>query len=242
MKIRHLTVGVCALCGIVFSASAELPAGYTQVASVKTDGAQFVNLNYTWQANSSATNEITPSVTVDADTDFENFLSGVAADVCSLKIFEDETLVCDFVPGVENTSGDFGLYDRERGMFCPLVRPAEGASVALVDDHETLNGPYVYAGQVLKHNHRYFVTEDTKIDASAMPGVSAVRVPVGAAVVIDIAKGVTLEVKGGPGYGRIPGGAGIEVPRGAKLVVTGDGTLTAIGGAAALAAAAACWR
>ena len=114
MKLKNLIAGACALCGIVFSASAELPAGYTQVASVKTDGAQFVNLNYTWQANSSATNEITPSVTVDVDTNFSNFLSGVAADVCSLKIFEDETLVCDFVPGVENTSGDFGLYDRER--------------------------------------------------------------------------------------------------------------------------------
>ena len=196
-------------------AAADLPAGYTKVASVKTDGAQFVNLNYTWKANSSATNEITPSVTVDADTNLGNFLSGVAADVRLLKIFEGGTLVCDFVPGVENTSGDFGLYDRERGMFCRLARPAEAASVALVDDYETLNGLYVYAGQVLKHNHRYHVTEDTTISAAAMPGVSAVRVPVGAAVVIDIAAGVTLTVIGGPGYGRIPGGAGIEVPRGA---------------------------
>ena len=161
MKLKNLIAGVCALCGLVFSASAELPAGYTQVASVKTDGAQYVNLNYEWQVNSWATNEITPKVTVNAGTDFSMFLSGVAADVCLLKIFEGETLVCDFVPSVENTSGDFGLYDRERGMFCPLVRPAEGASVALVDDHETLNGPYVYAGQVLKHNHRYFVTENT---------------------------------------------------------------------------------
>ena len=80
MKLKNLIVGVCTLCGFVISAAAELPAGYTQVASVQTDGAQFVNLNYTWKANSSATNEITPSVTVDADTNFGSFLSGVAAE------------------------------------------------------------------------------------------------------------------------------------------------------------------
>ena len=55
MKLKNLIAGACALCGFAVSA-AELPAGYTQVASVQTDGAQFVNLNYTWQANSSATN------------------------------------------------------------------------------------------------------------------------------------------------------------------------------------------
>ena len=43
----------------------------------------------------------------------------------------------------------------------------------------------------------------------------------------------SLTVTGGPGYGRLPGGCGIEVPRGAKLVLTGEGTLIATGGAAA---------
>ena len=52
MKLKNLIVGVCTLCGFVISAAAELPAGYTQVASV----------------------------TVDADTNFGSFLSGVAAE------------------------------------------------------------------------------------------------------------------------------------------------------------------
>ena len=43
MKLRNLIAGVCALCGFAVFA-AELSAGYTQVASVKTDGAQYVNL------------------------------------------------------------------------------------------------------------------------------------------------------------------------------------------------------
>ena len=139
----------------------------------------------------------------------------------SFKIYESETLKRDFVPCVRVRDGNDGLYDRVQGEFRPMARADDKADVELVEDRETLNGPYAAAGQVLKHNHRYFVTEDTAIDASAMPGVSAVRVPVGAAVIIDIAAGKTLTLTGGPGYGRIPGGAGIEVPRGSKLVVTG---------------------
>ena len=139
----------------------------------------------------------------------------------SFKIYEGETLKRDFVPCVRVRDGNDGLYDRVQGEFRPMVRAADKTDVELVEDRETLNGPYAAAGQVLKHNHRYFVTEDTTIDASAMPGVSAVRVPIGAAVIIDIAAGKTLTLTGGPGYGRIPGGAGIEVPRGSKLVVKG---------------------
>ena len=135
---------------------------------------------------------------------------------------------------VKVSSGEFGLYDGRQKAFFPLIYPPDEQSCKVVPD-DTLDKVYVDPGQVLKHNHRYLVTEDRSVDASAMPGVSALRVPRGAAVIIDIAEGKTLTVKGGPGYGRLPGGAGIEVPNGAKLVVTGSAgsRLVVSGGAAA---------
>lgn len=144
-------------------------------------------------------------------------------------------------PCIEISSGNFGLYDVEKKVgesedaFFPLVRPVDEMSQIVVDDPETLNSVYIDPGQVLKHNHRYHVTEDRSVDATSMSGVSALRVPRGAAVIIDIAEGKTLTVKGGPGFGRLPGGAGIEVPNGAKLVVTGGkgSKLVVQGGAAA---------
>lgn len=144
-------------------------------------------------------------------------------------------------PCIEISSGNFGLYDVEKKVgesedaFFPLVRPVDEMSQIVVEDPETLNSVYIDPGQVLKHNHRYHVTEDRSVDATSMPGVSALRVPRGAAVIIDIAEGKTLTVKGGPGFGRLPGGAGIEVPNGAKLVVTGGkgSKLVVQGGAAA---------
>ena len=89
-------------------------------------------------------------------------------------------------------------------------------------------------GTVLLHNHHYTVkgTEPT-IDATPFAGMSALRVPAGASVLLEIPEGTTLTLIGGPGFGRIPGGAGIEVPFGSKLVICGGGTLNAIGGAAA---------
>ena len=91
--------------------------------------------------------------------------------------------------------------------------------------------PGTLPGMVLQHNVRYCVGETFRIDASGLPGMSALRVPPGAAVVLDIAKDATLTVVGGPGIGRLPAGAGIEVPVGSKLVVCGAGRLEATGGA-----------
>ena len=71
------------------------------------------------------------------------------------------------------------------------------------------------------------------LDASSMPGTSALKVPVGASVIIEIKRNFTLALIGGPGYGRLPGGAGLEVPFGAKCVITGEGKLVATGGDAA---------
>ncbi|MBQ0031898.1 MAG: hypothetical protein KBT68_03750, partial [bacterium] len=91
--------------------------------------------------------------------------------------------------------------------------------------------PGTLPGMVLEHNVRYCVDETFRVDASGLPGMSALRVAPGAAVVLDIAKDVTLTVVGGPGIGRLPAGAGIEVPVGSKLVVCGAGRLEATGGA-----------
>ena len=104
----------------------------------------------------------------------------------------------------------------------------------LVEDH-AIDGGIRPPGLVLQHNHRYVVSENTTVLALTYPGLSALRVPFGCAAVIDIADGVTLKVVGGPGYGRVPGGAGIEVPLGAKLVVRGGtkSKLVAVGGNAA---------
>ena len=67
-----------------------------------------------------------------------------------------------------------------------------------------------------------------------MAGQSALKVPAGASVwILLMNKSVTLTVKGGHGTGQVPGGAGIEVPNGAKLVICGEGTLDATGGNAA---------
>ena len=211
-------------------AAGELPEGYTSLSSIRSDGAQFIDLQFRWEWRTRAECDSTPAITLGDDSILSKFLDGITAEVRSLKFYDvHEDCVCDMVPCVENASGDFGLYDRARKSFHPLVRPAEEPSIGIVEDHETLNGFTVAPGQVLKHNHRYHVTEDTTIDAAAMPGLSAIRVPVGAAAIVDISPGVTLTLRGGPGYGRIPGGAGIEVPRGSKLVVTGGGTLDVTG-------------
>ena len=51
-------------------------------------------------------------------------------------------------------------------------------------------------------------------------------------VVIDIPQGSSLTVKGGDGSGKTGGGAGIYLPSGMTLYITGKGTLTATGGKA----------
>lgn len=43
-------------------------------------------------------------------------------------------------------------------------------------------------GTVLQNNHHYTVTANVTIDATAYPGMSALRVPVGASVILEIAR------------------------------------------------------
>ncbi len=78
-----------------------------------------------------------------------------------------------------------------------------GTAQSVVEDTTTLrNG--TAPGVVLKHNHHYKISQDVTIDASDSPGLSAVRVPVGSAVIIEVAENRTLTVFGGPGQGQIP--------------------------------------
>ena len=140
------------------------------------------------------------------------------------------------MPCEETASGKTGLYDFVRNRFHPLMT---GTNLKIEVDTAMFNPPSggdeIPAGQVLRHNVRYIVPAGhlVKVDASGMPGVSALRVPFGGLAIIEIEKDATLIATGGPGYDRLPGGAGIEVPFGAKLLVTGEGTLLAYGGKAA---------
>ncbi len=82
----------------------------------------------------------------------------------------------------------------------------------------------------------YTMSEDVTINAAA--GVSALTVKSagageGSIVVIDIQGGHTLTVKGGDATGKTGAGAGILLPEGMTLFVTGKGKLNATGGNAA---------
>ena len=88
-------------------------------------------------------------------------------------------------------------------------------------------------GTPLKNNTIYTVRGHAFISAKANAGMSALKVPVGTQAVIEIPKDCSLTVIGGDAEGMIGAGAGIEVPAGAKLIICGEGQLTAVGGSAA---------
>lgn len=88
-------------------------------------------------------------------------------------------------------------------------------------------------GYVLQNNHHYTVVGHVVINAKSNPGQSALRLAPGTGAIIDIPAGTSLTVIGGDGEGQVGAGAGIEVPPFSKLIVSGGGTLTAIGGNAA---------
>ena len=104
---------------------------------------------------------------------------------------------------------------------------AQGAmgTSALTGSTRELNGGTIYT-----------MSEDVTINAAA--GVSALTVKSagageGSIVVIDIQGGHTLTVKGGDATGKTGAGAGILLPEGMTLFVTGKGKLNATGGNAA---------
>ena len=96
---------------------------------------------------------------------------------------------------------------------------------ALTSSTRELNGGTIYT-----------MSEDVTINAAA--GASALTVKSagageGSIVVIDIQGGHTLTVKGGDATGKTGAGAGILLPEGMTLFVTGKGKLNATGGNAA---------
>ena len=113
---------------------------------------------------------------------------------------------------------------------------ALGAVVAFaIEDDETfkLIDNSTEPGYVLQNNHHYTVVGHVVINAKSNPGQSALRLAPGTGAIIDIPAGTSLTVIGGDGEGQVGAGAGIEVPPFSKLIVSGKGTLTAIGGNAA---------
>ena len=122
----------------------------------------------------------------------------------------------------------FQLFNLSTLAFTALCAAnASGAmgTSALTGSTRELNGGTIYT-----------MSEDVTINAAA--GVSALTVKSagageGSIVVIDIQGGHTLTVKGGDATGKTGAGAGILLPEGMTLFVTGKGKLNATGGNAA---------
>ena len=69
-----------------------------------------------------------------------------------------------------------------------------------------------------------------RVDITGKNGQSALTVKSKTVAYINLVNNAKLYVTGGAGDGMTPGGAGIQVEEGAKLYITGDGEVTAIGG------------
>ena len=85
------------------------------------------------------------------------------------------------------------------------------------------------AGTTLYNGYTYRVTSNVTI-ANSSTGGNGLNIASGATVVINIASGYTLTVKGGNGSGTTGGGAGIYLPSNSTLILTGGGRLSATGG------------
>ena len=87
------------------------------------------------------------------------------------------------------------------------------------------NGGYVL------QSGRYYIQNNATFTGG--DGRSGLIIDDGATVFINIPKGVTLYATGGKASGRTGAGAGIELPRGSKLYLMGEGRVVAKGGDAA---------
>ena len=84
------------------------------------------------------------------------------------------------------------------------------------------------ASATLASGKVYTVTQDTEVSGST--SANGLTIPANTIVVIDIAAGKTLTVKGGAANGTTAGKAGILMQNGSKLIFTGSGTLKVIAG------------
>ena len=97
------------------------------------------------------------------------------------------------------------------------------ASAAQPEELEEVSSPSLSGGKV------YTVTQDTTIAATRT--VNGLTIPANTTVIIDIAAGKTLTVKGADASGTTAGKAGILLNNNtSKLIITGSGTLTVTGG------------
>ncbi|MCR5782707.1 MAG: hypothetical protein K6G90_08230 [Clostridia bacterium] len=83
-------------------------------------------------------------------------------------------------------------------------------------------------GLEVSANAFYTVSSDMTIEGSVSK--NGLSIASNVTVIIDIAEGVTLTVKGGAADAGDPGKAGIKMNSGSKLIITGNGTLALIGG------------
>ncbi len=152
----------------------------------------------------------------------------------SFRIYEYDQLVRVFVPCVRD-DGECGLFElftkkfhgnaAALGAFYNAVSAAPGCAIDL---DGTIPGGYV-----LKDRCTYRVAEDDVTITATEPGQSALVVPEGASVVLEMPEGRTLTVIGANASDAVPAGAGIEVPFKSRLTILGGGTLVAQGGNAA---------
>ena len=89
------------------------------------------------------------------------------------------------------------------------------------------------SGTDLTNGQLYKVTTDVTIKG----GTNGLNIPANATVIIDIAEGVTLTVKGSDANGTTAGKPGILMNSGSKLIFTGSGALVVTGGKGADGAA-----
>lgn len=92
----------------------------------------------------------------------------------------------------------------------------------------------VGAGYTLQPGNMYIVRSNMELTATSGSGLNVAKKKSGEqAPILYIPADVTVTVKGADANGRTGAGAGINVPSGAELIITGAGTLNATGGKAA---------
>lgn len=89
------------------------------------------------------------------------------------------------------------------------------------------------AGKELQEGVMYNIAGD-HLTLKASEGHSALRVRPGTTVYLEVKPNQTLECYGGAGNKTNGGGAGIEIPEGAKLYILGGGKVRAYGGTSAM--------
>ena len=130
----------------------------------------------------------------------------------------NQTEVMNLMNGEQN--GSWHLVD---GKAAPVMN--QGSTEGWVTLSGSSNGSYV-----LQSGHYYVPNNTTFTGENSESGLTIAS---GATVYINVAKGAMLSATGGKASGRIGAGAGIELPRGSKLYLMGEGRVIARGGDAA---------